>query len=560
MRSVRITCALALAALVACSKSATQNTVAACLTGFTQCGDNCVDTTSDAEHCGGCGNVCSETGAVCRASTCIIPCETQLRTLFGEIGTDAAGYVWPKAPMTNASGQPITYSWSTGRALCDGAGPNPRLPTATELHRLAQDATLRPASAAAVWALTADGPTRRFKVTLGGGGGFAAAADATSARNALLCVCPPAPPTAFTGNACYGGAAAGACFSQATPKVNLDAFDRPALTKAGAIWECGFYGGHLPLTAELTAAVALGLPNGTNVRLALGEDGGSGVQLASWSATNLSSLAFSYEPASTLHAFRCMGPSDASFSAPEAEGVQPPGPGGPLGIRGDAADTAAAPWLAAVDACWNKGGHLPTATELASLVNGVLPDGSDAALWTADLVTNNAVGWYTTTYRWGDAVLQAPYDGPSVQSLRNGQGAAISLPFRCAYYPVDPAYVAPASCEGGCQLGAPSGQAVRMWIDNADREPATFTAAVTACAALGARLPTIRDVVELTRNAHANGNGGELWTSDFIGGDSALAQWNGSAGSYSPDDHRASQTVNATATKPFRCLWTNELR
>jgi len=44
-----------------------------CPVGQTACGDECVDTSLDARHCGGCGFACGDSGSVCRAGECLCP-------------------------------------------------------------------------------------------------------------------------------------------------------------------------------------------------------------------------------------------------------------------------------------------------------------------------------------------------------------------------------------------------------------------------------------------------------------------------------------------------------
>ena len=68
---------------LAASSCAKQVSVAdLCDEGLTQCGEACVDTQSDVDHCGGCGNACPE-DAGCAAGTCVAICEDGLKSCDG---------------------------------------------------------------------------------------------------------------------------------------------------------------------------------------------------------------------------------------------------------------------------------------------------------------------------------------------------------------------------------------------------------------------------------------------------------------------------------------------
>jgi hypothetical protein len=77
-----------------------------CDNGYAKCGTDCVDTRSDADNCGACGNVCSS-GEVCSGETCTETCSADLQTDVNNCG--ACG---------NSCG--IDHTCSDGQCSCSG--------------------------------------------------------------------------------------------------------------------------------------------------------------------------------------------------------------------------------------------------------------------------------------------------------------------------------------------------------------------------------------------------------------------------------------------------------
>lgn len=85
-RAFRMTClAVFLFTSFACSEPEEAGDDPSC-EGLTACAGDCVDTQSDAKHCGECGASCDE-GQVCRAGSCVTECESGER-LCGETCVD----------------------------------------------------------------------------------------------------------------------------------------------------------------------------------------------------------------------------------------------------------------------------------------------------------------------------------------------------------------------------------------------------------------------------------------------------------------------------------------
>jgi hypothetical protein len=112
-----------------------------------------------------------------------------------------------------------------------------------------------------------------------------------------------------------------------------------------------------------------------------------------------------------------------------------------------------------------------------------------------------------------------------------------------------------------------------MWFDTFDRAPALdVTAAIDACRKLGGHLPSERDLIEAIRAGLPNGSNTFLQTSDPEIGQVPMVsgillgvvKWTGTMPTY---DDVWTTTADSRATwgwptdvRPYRCMWTNELR
>lgn len=226
------------------------------------------------------------------------------------------------------------------------------------------------------------------------------------------------------------------------------------------------------------------------------------------------------------------------------------------------------PWAAAQDNCWTAGGHLPFSTELGELVQQGLGGGSGAGLWTADQEgydgLNVAQFLAGNLYWTGNQPGFGHFYGDFVSWMYKTDAGH---PYRCIYYPVDPGYVAPTSCSGGCgAFPLPGGSGATLWVDMQDRQPATFIAAIGICRGLGAHLATARDYTEMVRRGLANGSSTYLHAADLAAGESGalhtmIARWTNVDRGY--DDQYTTYTTwsgGLEDSRPYRCAWTNELR
>jgi hypothetical protein len=141
--------------------------------------------------------------------------------------------------------------------------------------------------------------------------------------------------------------------------------------------------------------------------------------------------------------------------------------------------------------------------------------------------------------------------------------------YRCIYYPIDATYDGPpaANCSGGCmQMTYGSGSVQpKMWIDNSDRVPTTLGSAINLCNSLGGHLASERDFTEAIRSGLPNGSNNFLWTWDIGYGETAtntmIVRWLQTDTAYN-DQWSTYMTWSGIAgeTRPYRCMWTNELR
>lgn len=236
---------------------------------------------------------------------------------------------------------------------------------------------------------------------------------------------------------------------------------------------------------------------------------------------------------------------------------------GPLSPnKGETKDTAATTWAAAHDACVVRGGHLPRAAELAELIQQGLPNGSNVALWTSDQTgyEPTTLFFYAEVLNWSalDPRFSFQYAGtqPSATWLAKQSSAA----FRCIYYPIDTAYVAPTTCTGGC-FPTSVGNGT-MWFDSTDRAAATVSVAIADCASSGGHLASERDLTEAIRAGLPNGTSPTyVLTSDFASvAEATIVHWTAVQTAYT-DQYSASMTWAApTTARGYRCMWTNEQR
>jgi hypothetical protein len=518
-----------------------------------ECNGACADLQSDAANCGGCGMACTN-GDVCVLGGCEPPCDpAQLSSAI----VDPWGVAWDSIERTPAAVDVATVT-------CHSFGG--RLPTATELFRVAANQSAAVGTTASTNFLlsqSADDNINQATIRLSDG---ATGAVAASAATPYRCVCGAPRAKTFTGNHCNGDPG-NACFE--VNGYNVDTKNRPSLHKSAAVAECISERAHLLDAPLLAEAIRSGLPNGAGFVMT----GDQAVYYAttelSWSGTNTS-----WDPAGNIQMvdnrnpgpFRCAATKLAQ--TPSATAVTNSFLPAISKYKSETMDSAAVGLAAAVDACFARGGHLPRATELAELIEQSLPNGSGTSLWSADQVGyDGSSNFLMAVQRW---VAQDPrhsylWDG-TANSTVTWDWKYSSHPYRCLYYPVDPMYVAPTTCAGGCfALDVPGLAGARMWFDSDDRPASTLGAAFATCAAESGHVATERDYTEAVRKGLPNGSGAMtvpwLWTSDFAQNNVTVVRWTGVDMAFT-DQYPTYMTWVGLASSPyrFRCMWTNELR
>lgn len=573
MSKVQGALALALAALATLS-SCVKSDLASCIAGFALCGGVCVETAVDPRNCGACGNVCSPSQD-CVGGGCTTTCESMLHAPI----RDSWGAVWDGIERPYASFQ-------AARAACVAIGG--RLPSVSELYRVSARKSGEVGDASmlhGLWSLTPFDGSNAYAVALAnatssGGGVFPVLFD--DPHVAYRCVCPPPRPAAFTEGACFGPAGAGCVPLGGNARFNFDREDRPYLGKAGAAFECALAGGELASVERLGAAVAQGLPNGTDELLHTADDLGLFVLQdtyyyeddallqftgSTWNVTSGTSGA-----TNVSRPFRCFGPATTAA-------VPATVPGGFRDRRGGRTidlgpDFAATTYSSAVADCFRRGGHLATATELLQFVLEGLPAfGYADGRWTADLgYPGYAVTFaWSGTSAWPDAALAVT--APTRDGVPYAWGSSVSheplssvagLPYRCVYYAVDPTQVAPAEslCSSGCFQVSPGAATAsprpRLWFDQSSRTAASYSAAVAACAAAGGRMASARDLLEAIRAGLDNPGGDAAATSELTGLAARTIAWTGSVNPTFVDV--AASSADLTSSMHFRCMWTDEVR
>jgi hypothetical protein len=515
------------------------------------------DITSDPMNCGGCGVVCMA-GNVCVDSECQVPCDA---TMLMSAKTDPWGIQWDgleRGPL----------ALDAAAAACQAFGA--RLPTPTEMYRVSATQTGAVGmsfNTNPLWSAAPDDKLDQATLKLSDGTTTStAAATATHFR----CVCPAALPKTFSGGRCNGTPGA-ECFTLG--KYNIDSKDRPSLRKGAQVWECTFEHGHVIDSSLLIEGIRSGLP-GAGVDISTADMGtyyqAVGVQ---WSSSTWTTTGNLTAPDIRLSSpFRCAGLDVAVTPNPNTIPNQFVGP---LSVyKGETADNALASWAVAHDTCFVRGGHLPRAAELAELVQQGLPAGSGVNLWTSDQVGFNGTQFLAEVLSW-DALDQrfsffyGGVDSTVTWDYKTAPG--LSHAYRCIYYPIDTTYVAPTDCTGGCFMTAGGGSpAPTMWFDSMDRPAKNLSDATFDCAGAGARLASERDLTEAIRAGLPGGTApGYVLTSDFAFGCSTacpnvyyatVARWTGVQPAFDDEYGTYMTWADPATARPYRCMWTNELR
>jgi hypothetical protein len=482
---------------------------------------------------------------------------------LGGLEADAWGYMWD-------GDEHYATSWANANAACKARGG--RLPTVTELFRVSAAGTGEigtPYDANYLWSNNQWHPASYTIVRLTDGG--VTGELATNGRP-YRCVFPNNPSAYFAGNHCYGPPGA-ECYTSTDPnhRYNIDKYDRPLLTYMGAVDECNFYHATLAATWEYAelAPHAPGLPNGSNNWLWTSDSTRyDAVDLVRWSGTD---LAYAANGANVSYAqrtpgsyrFRCLGVNFAAGTHPNTVAGEVVAE--ETYLKSESADRPKSQMSDAITTCFNAGGHLPLEREWMTLVRAGLPAGSNTWLWSADASRAE----YTQVVLWKDIDLS--FTGYySANSTWADRAPTNQYPYRCAYYPFDAAFSGPE--DGKCVVGAPcyvtekgGDEKALMWADPTDRAPLSYMAAVQTCYGLGGHLSSFRDLFELIRDGLPQGSGTWVWTTDGAGDNGLyvmVVKWVGVDKAYigTNPTYASYSDKNASTSRPYRCVWTNELR
>jgi hypothetical protein len=520
-----------------------------CSSGQQNCGGSCVDLQTSATHCGACGNACDPQTEECSGGECVVAC----KTLLNQGMADPWGYHWDGLERAAST-------FSEAQATCTGF--NGRLPTASELHRVSatQSATVgQTIHTNYLWSLVPHSADSHIQVRLSDA---QTGSQADSSALNYRCVCPPPLPKAFVGSNCFMKTAGQnpACYALGGDgnKYNFDLHDRAVLSKGAAIWECAFHRAHLPTPLQYAEAILQGIGAGSDQWLHTADEVHQQYNaVVRW--TDPASWVFQYTGAgnalswgdpATFRPFRCVGPNvDA----------------GPY--KGEASDSELADWITAHDTCISRGAHLPRATELGELIIQGLPAGSGNWLWTSDQNGYYAdSGFLVSVKRWTGVELMHQYAHPTDLSW---DYRTSSYGYRCISYPIDSAYAGPqaADCAGGCfTLTLPGDSGAKLWLDSSDRAPATNVLdAIDTCQKRGGHLASERDLTEAIRKGLPNGSGQWIHTTDLgVGSGSALnvgvVVWSETDTAFSDQYPTHASWSDPLELRPYRCMWTNELR
>lgn len=513
--------------------------------------------------CGPCavGRTCGE-GAHCESGRCNKwkRCAPACTGLIAEL-PDAWGERWDGNERGLAT-------FDEAKAACEQLGG--RLPTATELYRVSftqAGGVGQSIHTNNIWSLNPESPGYQIVVRLSDGR-TSSQQTRTTDKLSYRCVCPDAAPIAFTEESCHGPADAPCSRLESEgARTQIDVSDRAPLPVGAALWECAFNRGHLAPLITLAEAIRKGLPRpaeaaSTHLHTADSATQGhsatvtwkTGETWTPWEKTSNHSLR-------TFSPFRCAGARDPigpNASTAPGEWTTPLSRN-----KADGLDNPPKPWHEAHDLCWSRGGHLARAAELGELVQHGLPNGSNAWLWTADQTGyNNNTQFTAAVLRWN---ATAPSYGHFYDTfIRFAYKTEAGYAFRCIYYPVDRAYAGPekAQCQGDCAVFEPGGSGgAKIWIDAFDRTPKLLGDAIQNCADSKGHLAAERDLTEAIRKGLGNGSKNWIWTSDYGSGRHfTVVQWLDKNADFR-DQYSTDMTwLPANDTRPYRCMWSNELR
>ena len=533
-----------------------------CPTGQTACGGSCADLETSATHCGACGNACGA-NEECSQGSCVIAC----KTLLNQAIQDPWGFSWDGLERAAAA-------FDQAQTTCEGIGG--RLPTASELYRVSavQSATVgQTIHTNFLWSAVPSASATHIRVRLSDAN---VSTQADSGALNYRCVCAPPLPDAYVGGNCFGPVGQG-CYGMdgEGDKYNMDMQDRAPLSKGAAIWECAFYRGHLATPIQYAEAILKGIGPGSGQWLHTADENHhqydslvNWTDPASWVFQYTgNSNAMSYSDTTAIRPFRCVGTNFDPGTHPATVADEWVGPRSDY--KGETADTPTADWATSHDNCFARGGHLPRATELGELISQGLPNGTDSWLWTSDQNGYNGTDFLASVKKWSGVDTTHQYAYPPDLSWDYKYK---SYPHRCIYYPVDTAYAGPqaSDCAGGCfTVTLPGSSGAKMWLDSFDRAPpATVLAAIDVCRQAGGHLASERDLTEAIRQGLPNGTNQHLQTSDVENGTQGsilvgVVRWTGTETTF-PDLYGGTPNYATWGwpyeAKPFRCMWTNELR
>lgn len=216
---------------------------------------------------------------------------------------------------------------------------------------------------------------------------------------------------------------------------------------------------------------------------------------------------------------------------------------------------------------------MPRTADLAELIQQGLPGGSNVWMWTSDQAGKNATQFLVGALRWTGTAPDFGFANPADFTWVYKTYQAKTYAYRCIYYPVDKSYAGPqsADCAGGCTtLTLPDSSGDKIWLDSFDRAPpASLDVAIDTCRQKGGHLASERDLMEAIRQGLPNGSNAWIWTSDLAVGAvttnavrAHIVRWTGTDKKFT-DGYNTYSTwsgVTGATTRPYRCMWTNELR